>query len=473
MTQLSASLAAKVLNELRAELGESVSEADADLASARADKSGKISSGTPLCVVFAKSTEQVSSALRIANRHSIPVVARGGGSGLAGGAVGSPGEIVLSLEAMNRIIEISPSDRWAVVEAGVINQDLNLAAQLQGLWFAPDPASRQWSTIGGNIATNAGGLLCVKYGVTREAVLELTVVLADGEIMRVGHKTVKGVTGFDLASLFVGSEGTLGVITEARVALRPIDPNPIWTISGIAQDIQLATHAVQETIRLGHQPSILELLDERSSGHIARHLGRTDLPEGVVHLIAQTDGAAAESIAAEIGLLWKSCGLQIEVATGRDDLIQFRKAFHPALEKLGSVLIEDVAVPRSQLGHMFAEIRRIEAEFDLEIPTVAHAGDGNLHPNFVYQGDEIPEKVWLAADALFRSAVALGGTLTGEHGVGMLKSRWLKDELGEAQWQLQLKIKQLFDPKGILNPGKVFASSSSQGEVAANAHQSS
>jgi glycolate oxidase len=214
---------------------------------------------------------------------------------------------------------------------------------------------------------------------------------------------------------------------------------------------------VQETIRLGHVPSILELLDERSSDYIAKHLGRLDLPAGVVHLIAQTDGAAAKSTATEIGEVWKSCGLKVEVETGRDDLIEFRKSFHPALEKLGNVLIEDVAVPRSQLGKMFAEIRRIETEFDLEIPTVAHAGDGNLHPNFIYQGSDIPDRIWQAADALFKSAVALGGTLTGEHGVGMLKRRWLKDELGEAQWQLQLKIKQLFDPKGILNPGKVFA----------------
>lgn len=457
MTGTDAPKVSQALAELIAELGDSVSTERSDLEAVRSDKSGKISSGQPLCVVFAKSTAEVAQAMRIADRNSVPVVARGGGSGLAGGAIGSSGEIVLSLEKMNRIIEISPADRWALVEAGVLNDDLNKAAQQQGLWFAPDPASRKWSTVGGNIATNAGGLLCVKYGVTREAVLELTVVLADGEIMKLGHKTVKGVTGFDLASLFVGSEGTLGIITEARVALRPIDPNPIWTISGVAQDIQLATRAVQETIRLGHQPSILELLDERSSEHIARHLGRTDLPAGVVHLIAQTDGAAAEAIAGEIGDLWKSCGLQVTVETGRDDLIKFRKSFHPALEKLGAVLIEDVAVPRSQLGKMFAEIRRIEAEYGLEIPTVAHAGDGNLHPNFIYQGDEIPEKVWLAADALFRSAVALGGTLTGEHGVGVLKSRWLKDELGEAQWQLQRKLKRLFDPKGILNPGKVFA----------------
>ena len=447
----------QVIAELRAALGDAVSLEVAHLESARADKSGKVSSGQPLCVIFPTTTELVAAAMRVAHRHAIPVVARGGGSGLAGGAIGGPGEIVLSLEAMNRIIEISAADRWAHVESGVVNQDLNLAAQKQGLWFAPDPASRPWSTIGGNIATNAGGLLCVKYGVTREAVLELTVVLADGEIMRVGHKTVKGVTGFDLASLFVGSEGTLGIITEARVALRPLDPNPIWTISGLAQDIQVATNAVQETIRLGHVPSILELLDERSSDYIAKHLGRIDLPAGVVHLIAQTDGAAAKSTATEIGEVWKSCGLKVEVETGRDDLIEFRKSFHPALEKLGNVLIEDVAVPRSQLGKMFAEIRRIETEFDLEIPTVAHAGDGNLHPNFIYQGSDIPDRIWQAADALFKSAVALGGTLTGEHGVGMLKRRWLKDELGEAQWQLQLKIKQLFDPKGILNPGKVFA----------------
>ncbi len=445
-----------VLSQLVAALGDLVSVDDSALESVRADKSGHISSGRPLCVVFATTTEQVSQVMRIAFATNTPVVTRGGGSGLAGGAVGSPGEIVLSLERMKRIIEISVVNRYAVVEAGVINDHLNEEAKKLGLWFAPDPASRPWSTVGGNIATNAGGLLCVKYGVTREAVLDLTVVLANGEVITVGHKTVKGVTGFDLAALFVGSEGTLGVITQATVALKTLDTSPVWTISGWSENLDSVTRAVSDTITQGARPAILELIDDKAATHIARYLDRGDLPAGATHLIAQTDGPGAQNDADQIAAIWRKGGLTVDVGENRDDLIAFRRAMHQAMETAGQVLIEDVAVPRSALPDMFAAIRRIEKDFDVEIPTVAHAGDGNLHPNFIYQGDTVPDHIWEAADALFRTAVALGGTLTGEHGVGLLKRRWLKDELGDTQWQLQWQIKQLFDPKNILNPGKVF-----------------
>lgn len=454
-THTEASLS-EVVSRLRDSLGDRVI-IDADrLAETQADKSGQVSAAPPLCLVEARSTADVAEVLRIASDTKTPVVTRGGGSGLSGGAIAGEGEIVLSLAEMNRIIEISRDDRWAVVEAGVINQDLNTAAKEQGLWFAPDPASRHWSTIGGNIATNAGGLLCVKYGVTREAVLDLTVVLASGDILTLGHRTVKGVTGYDLSSLMVGSEGTLGIITEARVALKPVDPSPVWTISGTAQDIDRATRAVQETISRGRQPAILELMDAPSVGHVAQYLGRTDIGTGAAQLIGQTDGAAAEAEAQAIAEIWRECGLDVEVGQDRDDLIDFRRAMHPAMEAVGQVLIEDIAVPRSQLGEMFAAIRDIEREFAVEIPTVAHAGDGNLHPNFIYSGSEVPAHIWLAADALFHRAIALGGTLTGEHGVGLLKRQWMMDELGQPLWELQWNIKKLFDPHGILNPGKVF-----------------
>ena len=445
-----------VLARLLESLGDAVSVDEDALEGARADKSGHISAGKPLCVVFATTTDQVSQVLRIAHDTTTPVVTRGGGSGLAGGAIGSPGEIVLSLERMNRIIEISVDNRYAVVEAGVINDHLNEEAKKYGLWFAPDPASRPWSTVGGNIATNAGGLLCVKYGVTREAVLDLTVVLASGEVMRVGHKTVKGVTGLDLTALFVGSEGTLGVITRATVALKPLDTSPVWTVSGWSTHMDAVTGAVSDTITKGARPAILELIDDKAATHISAYLDRVDLPAGATHLIAQTDGSGAKEDAEKIAAIWRERGLTVEVGDNREDLIAFRRAMHPAMEAVGNVLIEDVAVPRSALPQMFAAIRRIEKDSGVEIPTVAHAGDGNLHPNFIYQGDHVPDHIWDAADALFREAVALGGTLTGEHGVGLLKRRWLKDELGDAQWQVQWSIKQLFDPKNILNPGKVF-----------------
>ena len=449
-------ISSEVVSRLQQSLGERVVLEISRLAQTQGDKSGQFSNGPPLCLVEASSTADVAEVLRIANETRTPVVPRGGGSGLAGGAIGGPGEIVLSLATMNQIVEISREDRWAVVQAGVINQDLNNAAKEQGLWFAPDPASRHWSTVGGNIATNAGGLLCVKYGVTREAVLDLTVVLASGEILTLGHRTVKGVTGYDLASLMVGSEGTLGVITEARVALKPLDSNPVWTISGQARDIDSATRSVQETISQGRQPAILELMDGPSVGHVAHYLGHTDVATDSAQLIAQTDGAGAEDEAQAIAKIWRKCGLEVEVGKDREDLIDFRRAMHPAMENVGNVLIEDIAVPRSRLGEMFAEIRNIEKEFGVEIPTVAHAGDGNIHPNFIYSGEDVPPHIWAAADALFRRAVALGGTLTGEHGVGLLKRQWMIDELGQQVWDLQWNIKKLFDPNGILNPGKVF-----------------
>jgi glycolate oxidase len=445
-----------VLNRLIDALGKSVLTDAKSLFEARADRSGKTSESDPLCVVEANSTEDVVTVMKIANQTLTPVVVRGAGSGLAGGAIGGLGEIVLSLAKMNRIIEISTENRWAQVQAGVINQDLNLAAQKLGLWFTPDPASRLWSTVGGNIATNAGGLLCAKYGVTREAVRQLKVVMADGEVMILGHETVKGVTGFDLVGLLVGSEGTLGVITEAKVSLKPVDPHAVTTLSAKAADVVLAAKAVQETIRHGLQPSVFELIDETCTCYISEHLDGAPPEKSFNMLIAQTDGAGAQMLAEQIANLWRNLGLEVQIEERGEELLSFRRAMLPALEAKGKVLIEDVAVPISKLGEMLQAIRNTELQYSIEIPTVAHAGDGNLHPNFIYSEEEVPQHIWSAADAIFRKAIELGGTLTGEHGVGLLKRQWLVDELGERQSKLQWQIKKLFDPKNILNPGKVF-----------------
>ncbi len=445
-----------VLLQLTQALGSSVRTDEQSLHEARSDRSGKTSGTNPICVVEAESTQDVVTVMKIAHQSLTPVVVRGGGSGLAGGAIGGLGEIVLSLAKMSKIIEISVENRWAHVQAGVINQDLNLAAQTLGLWFAPDPASRVWSTVGGNIATNAGGLLCAKYGVTREAVRQLTVVMADGEVMTLGHETVKGVTGFDLVGLLVGSEGTLAVITEAKVSLKPVDPHAVTTLSARASDISLAAMAVQETIRHGLQPSVFELIDEPCSRYISEYLTDAPVDAGFNMLIAQTDGAGSEILAQQIADVWRALGLEVQVEERGEELLAFRRAMLPALSAQGRVLIEDVAVPISKLGEMLQAIRDIELQFDVEIPTVAHAGDGNLHPNFIYNDEEVPEHIWNAADAIFRKAMSLGGTLTGEHGVGLLKRQWLVDELGENQSKLQWQIKKLFDPNNILNPGKVF-----------------
>lgn len=445
-----------VLRQLIDALGEAVLTDPKSLAAARTDRSGKTSDFDPICVVEARSTDDVVAVMKIANQTLTPVVTRGAGSGLAGGAIGSLGEIVLSLAKMNKIIEISTENRWAQVQAGVINQDLNLAAQKLGLWFTPDPASRLWSTVGGNIATNAGGLLCAKYGVTREAVRQLTVVMADGEVMTLGHETVKGVTGLDLVGLMVGSEGTLGVITEAKVSLKPVDPHAVTTLSAKAADITLAARAVQETIRHGLQPSVFELIDETCTRYITEHLEGVVLEKSFNMLIAQTDGAGAEVLAEKIAQVWRDLGLEVQVEERGEELLSFRRAMLPALEAKGKVLIEDVAVPISKMGEMLQALRDIEAQYGILIPTVAHAGDGNLHPNFVYIDEEVPEHIWNAADAIFRKAISLGGTLTGEHGVGLLKRQWLIDELGQSQTKLQWQIKKVFDPNNILNPGKVF-----------------
>lgn len=435
------------------------------LDAARADKSGWAADGMPLAIVSARTVEHVQATLRAASEFRVPVVPRGAGTGLAGGANGTDGSIVLDVSGMNRILEIDAEDQLAVVEPGVINSDLNAALEPYGLFFAPDPASRAVSTVGGNIATNAGGLLCAKYGVTREAVLGLEVVLADGRLLRTGHRTVKGVTGYDLTALFVGSEGTLGVIVGATVRLQPIPPGEPVTLGALFPDVRTAAEASARVTAARLRPAVMELLDAPALERISAHLGRATLEEafgasdGAAYLLVQFDGVTAGADAAAAGTLIAETGGTVRVAADAAEgerLLALRRAFHPALAASGEVLIEDVAVPRSRMPEMFAAIERISARYGIPIPTVAHAGDGNLHPNFVYTGDEVPAVVWDAANDLFRTAIELGGTLTGEHGVGVLKRRWLADEVGPDSYELQVKLKSVFDPLGILNPGKVF-----------------
>jgi glycolate oxidase subunit GlcD len=461
------------VTRLRDELGAIVSTDPDELAASRVDRSGWVSDGLPLAIVHATTIEQVQATLRIATETGTPVVTRGAGTGLAGGACGSAGTIVLSVAGMDRILEIRPEDELAVVEPGVINQDLNNALAAYGLWFAPDPASKAISSVGGNIATNAGGLLCAKYGVTREAVLGLKVVLADGRLLQTGHRTVKGVTGYDLTALLTGSEGTLGVIVEATVRARAVTPGVVATIGAVFTDVAAAAAASAAVTAAKVRPAVMELLDEPSLAIIADYLG----PEGTAglpigrgaFLLLQTDGPAALAEAEASVAVLRAAGGEVQLSTDVESgerLLAIRRAFHPALAAHGEVLIEDVSVPRSRMAEMFEAITEISARTGVPIPTVAHAGDGNLHPNFVIPVDPdrpvdapiVPELVWAAADELFRAALALGGTLTGEHGVGVLKRRWLADELGETSFDLQRQLKSVFDPQGILNPGVMFAS---------------
>ncbi|MBC7591492.1 MAG: FAD-binding protein [Salinibacterium sp.] len=453
---------AVVIHQLVETLGDAVSIAPVDLEPFRADKSGHRSAAAPLAVVTASSIDDVQAVMRIASATRTPVVTRGAGTGLAGGAIGDAGEIVLSTLAMNRLLEVSIDDELAVVQPGIINADLNVQLHPHGLWFTPDPASRTISTVGGNIATNAGGLLCAKYGVTRESILGLKVVMADGRLLEFGHRTVKGVTGLDLTALMIGSEGTLGVIVEATVKLRRLVPGIVATISARFGTVDDAARAAAVITSSGLRPAVMELVGESAMAGIAAHL-RMEHPLGS-QLMIQTDGAGAAQEAEAIFAIVSSLGgtgeLSLDPIEG-EKLFAVRRAFHPAMAALGTVLIEDVCVPRSQLPAMFAAIGEIESRYGIIIPTVAHAGDGNLHPNFVFEGegpagDGVPAHIWAAADELFQAALRLGGTLTGEHGIGLLKRRWLRDELGDDQLALQQQVKAVFDPLGILNPGKVF-----------------
>lgn len=448
-----------IILALKSALGDVVSTDAAALAETQADKSGHVSAAPPLAIVNAGSIDDVQTTLRLATEHRVPVVARGAGTGLAGGAIGGAGEIVLSTLRMNRILEVSAGDELAVVQPGIINSDLNEQLLEYGLWFAPDPASRAISTVGGNIATNAGGLLCAKYGVTREAVLGLKVVLADGRLLTLGHRSVKGVTGFDLTALMIGSEGLLGVVVEATIRLRPLVTGTVSTIGAYFPSVTHAAGASAAITATGIGPAVMEMLDASSLDAIGAYLGLDLSSRGASYLLVQTDGPAS-SDQAEIAMATiVAHGGTAELTTdaaGGEQLLAVRRNLHPALEETGTVLIEDVAVPRSQLPAMFEAIVAIEEKYGIRIPTVAHAGDGNLHPTFVFQGQEVPELIWQAADELFLAALALGGTLTGEHGVGLLKKRWLGDELGDDQVELQRQVKAVFDPLGILNPGKVF-----------------
>lgn len=444
---------------LRAELGDAVvTEAEA-LDTLRSDKSGQRTPAAPLALVEARTIEHVQAALRIAHAHRVPVVPRGAGTGLSGGAMAGTGELVISTTAMTRILSIDEADQVAVVEPGILNGDLNRALAPLGLRWAPDPASREISTVGGNIATNAGGLLCAKYGVTREAVRGLDVVLADGTLLRTGHRTVKGVTGLDLTALLIGSEGTLGIIVGATLALTPVPTGVVATIGATFASIEEAAAASAAITAARIRPAVMELIDPVALAAIMRHLRMPDRTPGTAHLLVQTDGPAAEQEAAEALALIAARGGEAAMTTDPEEgerLLAVRRAMHPAMETLGQVLIEDVAVPRSQLPAMFAAIREIGERYGMPIPTVAHAGDGNLHPNLVYSGDEVPDEVWAAAGELFEAALALGGTLTGEHGVGTLKRRWLAAELGDEQVALQRRIKAAFDPQGILSAGRAI-----------------
>ncbi|NRQ40011.1 FAD-binding protein [Nonomuraea sp. NN258] len=418
--------------------------------------------GKPLGAVLAATREDVVTTMRWASEHRVPVVPRGAGTGLAGGATAGDGSVILSLARMTAIRELSPADEIAVVEPGVITADLDRAAREHGLMYAPDPSSYEISTIGGNLATNAGGLRCVKYGVTRDSALGLEVVLADGRVLNTGRRTMKGVTGYDLTGLFVGSEGTLGVITSATVRLRRAPAAPPATFAAEFGSLRDAGAAVSAIVAAGCQPSLMELLDRATLEAIDdwRNIGLE--PATKAMLIGQSDASDSQAAIERMERLCAENGASFVAVSSSpqetEELIGLRRMAYHAKERLGACLVEDVCVPRSALPGMIGAIEDVAARHDVRIATVAHAGDGNLHPVFIFEHGtaEPPAEVWAAADEVFTKALEFGGTLTGEHGVGLLKRRWLALESGPVAEEVQRGVKAVFDPLGILNPGKAI-----------------
>ncbi|GAA3689956.1 FAD-linked oxidase C-terminal domain-containing protein [Arthrobacter ginkgonis] len=454
--------AARVVAALRRELPSGSVRADLqELARYASDAAGLRPGAPPAAVVLPETTAEVQAAMRIASALRVPVVVRGAGSGLSGAVIAPPGGIVLSTERLTRLIEIRPEDELAVVEAGVITGDLDRAAAAHGLRYAPDPASADFSTIGGNVAMNAGGLRCCKYGVTRESVLALDVVLADGTLMTVGHRTIKGVTGLDLVGLFVGSEGTLGVVVTVTVRLRPL-PVATETMVAFADSLGDVGAAVQAITRSRVQPSAVELLDESSLRSIDENRGTDLAARGRAMLLLQTDGHGATAEMDELESVVAAAGVSVQRLVGEeaDRMVELRRSGRGSKKDTWRIG-EDVAVPRSRLVEMIAAMEGIGARYGVEVGCVAHAGDGNLHIGLsaaMRPGEaEPPAAVHAAADAVVRAALDLGGTITGEHGVGALKRPWLERELGTRQLQLQRSVKAAFDPLGILAPDSFLA----------------
>ncbi|SEC38247.1 glycolate oxidase [Streptomyces sp. 2224.1] len=418
--------------------------------------------GTPAVVVLPRTVEQVQHIMRTATELRVPVVPQGARTGLSGAANASDGCLVLSLVKMDRIIEINPVDRIAVVEPGVINAVLSRAVNEHGLYYPPDPSSWEQCSIGGNIGTASGGLCCVKYGVTAEYVLGLDVVLADGRLLTTGRRTAKGVAGYDLTRLFVGSEGSLGIVVRAVLALKPEPPAQL-ALAAEFPSTAAACEAVCEIMARGHAPSLLELMD-RTSIRAVNAMAQMGLPDSTeALLLAAFDTPDPAADLAAVGALCTAAGatevVPAETAAESDLLLQARRLTLTALERVKSAtMIDDVCVPRSRLAELLDGTAAIAEKYDLTIGVCAHAGDGNTHPTVCFDAADPDEsrRARESFDAIMALGLQLGGTITGEHGVGVLKKEWLARELGPVGLELQRGIKDVFDPLGILNPGKLF-----------------
>jgi glycolate oxidase len=454
---------AAVLADLRTALpAEALVTDPAVLAGRAQDGSATPPTGRAVVLVQPSTTAEVSAVLRAAHAHGVPVVPQGALSGLAGGANAVPGAILLSTARMTEIRRIDAVDQVAVVQPGVVTKDLVDAVAARGLFYPPDPASYERSTVGGNIATNAGGMRCVKYGVTRDFVRALEVVLADGTVVRTSPPTVKAVAGLDLTGLVVGSEGTLAVVTEATLGLLPA-PGPDRGVSATFGSVADALDAANAIIASPHRPSTLELLDDVVLAALAAYDPGAGLPVGaraMLLVITDEEVGGLEDVAAYEALARAHGALTVDVAHDPERLhalMRARRAFNQAMRAVrGGSINEDVAVPRTRLPELLERLADISAQTGVPIGTGGHVGDGNLHPVIAFDPAD-PAQVDAAAEAhrrILGLAVELGGTVTGEHGIGTEKRGALAGELGETVLAIQREIKRVFDPRGILNPGK-------------------
>jgi glycolate oxidase len=434
-----------------------------DLDSYRRDETAYLDPPPPLAVALPSETSEVAELVRLAARHRVPVVARGAGSGLSGGAISVAGGLTISFMRMNRILEIDRSNLVVVTQPGVLNAALKRAVADEGLFYAPDPASTEICSIGGNLGTNAGGLCCLKYGVTRDAVVGLEIVTATGEIVRLGGRTTKDVAGYGLIPLIVGSQGTLALITEATLRLRPTPP-PKATLLAFFPSLVSAGDAVSALAAAGVEPCTLELMDRTTIRAVDddHHLGLDRDAAAMLMIESDLPGSAATRALelAEAACLGAGAASTIVAAdqVEADMLRQARRLAFNSMERLGVARMEDVGVPRGRVPELLVEIERVGREQGLTIATFGHVGDGNLHPNIILERDD-PDgeaKLGRACDALYRAAIALGGTVTAEHGIGASRRDYLELQRGSGAVALMRAVKAAFDPLGILNPGKVL-----------------
>ncbi|MEO6941887.1 MAG: FAD-linked oxidase C-terminal domain-containing protein [Terrimesophilobacter sp.] len=427
----------------------------------RWDRALDPTAGTPLAVVRATCTEDVQATVRFAAEHRIPVIPRGAGSGLSGGSSAVDGCIIVSLERM-RSITVDPVTRTAVAQPGAFNAEVKIAAAKHGLWYPPDPSSYEFCSIGGNVATNAGGLCCVKYGVTSDYVMGMTVVLADGNAVTLGGPRLKDVAGLSLTKMFVGSEGTLGIITEVTLRLIPAQ-RPAATLVATFPTLRDATQSVIDITRVV-RPSMLEFMDSVCINAV-EDLTKMGLDRSAAGMLIVQSDEPEQFAAADVARIHELCEKNnaTEVYSTDDPeegeaFVMARRMVLPAIEKLGTILLEDVGVPVAKLGELVLGIDAISRTYGVTIPVVAHAGDGNTHPQILYDPTDADQqsRAREAFDAIMALAISLGGTITGEHGVGRLKRAWLPEYLGEDAMALNQRIKTALDPLNILNPGSVF-----------------